>query len=67
MNETLIFFQALTAIVVLTEAYFIGLVILATVWIAKTAYYTGMVVLAYETITGWTAFLIKVEFAYWIF
>ena len=66
MNETFIFFQALIAIVVLTEADFIDLVILATVWIAKTAY-TGMVVLAYETITGWTAFLIKVEFAYWIF
>ncbi len=66
MNETLIFFQALTAIVVLTEAYFIGLVILATVWVATTAY-TGMEVLVYETITGWTAFLIKVEFAYYIF
>jgi hypothetical protein len=66
LNETLIFFQALTAIVVLTEAYFIGLVILATVWVATTAY-TGMEVLVYETITGWTAFLIKVEFAYYIF
>lgn len=66
MNETFIFFQALIAIVVLTEAYFIGLVILATVWVATTAY-TGMEVLVYETITGWTAFLIKVEFAYYIF
>ena len=66
MNETLIFFQALTAIVVLTEAYFIGLVILATVWVATTAY-TGMEVLVYETITGWTTFLIIVEFAYYIF
>jgi hypothetical protein len=66
LNETLIFFQALTAIVVLTEAYFIGLVILATVWVATTAY-TGMEVLVYETITGWTTFLIIVEFAYYIF
>ena len=39
----------------LTEAYYVGLVILATVWVETTAY-TGMTVLIYEILTGWTLY-----------